>query len=255
VGTANSFFGYNAGKANTGDQNSFFGNFAGIKNTTGQNNSFFGMAAGEANTTGSGNIFIGFSSGSSNTVEHRNTFIGFAADGAAGTTNATAIGSLAKVTRSNSVVLGSINGTNSATADTNVGIGTTEPIGRLQVVTANDTNPSVIAAWDSRHFVIGGTASSGGIGMSYDQTNNVGYIEALSPNVAFRNLVLQSGSNGGNVGIGANSPTAKLQVTGGDAAISTQGNGLILRATNGPNCYRLTVDNAGALTPALIACP
>ena len=50
--------------------------------------------------------------------------------------------------------------------------------------------------------------------MSYDQTNNVGYIEALTPNVAFRNLVLQSG--GGNVGIGTGttSPTEKLSVAG-----------------------------------------
>ena len=120
-------------------------------------------------------------------------------------------------------------------------------------MTANDTDPLTIAAWDSRHFVIGGTASSGGIGMSYDQTNNVGYITALSPGVAFRSLVLQP--SGGNVGIGTTAPSAKLHVSAGDAAITTQGNGLILRATNGPNCYRLTVDNTGTLAQALVPCP
>src|SRR5262249_55409706 len=43
-----------------------------------------------------------------------------------------------------------------------------------------------------------------------DQTNQVGYIESLSPNVAWRNLVLQSG--GGNVGIGTTSPAYVLDV-------------------------------------------
>lgn len=95
-----------------------------------------------------------------------------------------------------------------------VGIGPGVPLARLQVVTAHDTNPGLISAWDSRHFVVGGPVSNGGIGMSYDQVNHVGYIEALSPNVAFRNLVLQFG--GGNVGIGTGttSPTEKLSVAG-----------------------------------------
>ncbi len=94
----------------------------------------------------------------------------------------------------------------------NVGIGTTGPLGRLQVVTTNDTAPGNIPAWDSRHFVIGTAASSGGIGLSYDQTHNVGYIEALSPSFAWRNLILQSG--GGNVGIGSTNPAGTLHVRG-----------------------------------------
>jgi hypothetical protein len=62
-------------------------------------------------------------------------------------------------------------------------------------------------------------------------------------------------TSSGNVGIGTTSPNAKLQVASGDAAITAQGNGIILRATNGSNCYRLTVDNAGTLSTALVSCP
>src|SRR5438552_3434095 len=40
----------------------------------------------------------------------------------------------------------------------NVGIGTTAPLAKLQVVTANDTNPGLIFAWDARHFVVGNSA-------------------------------------------------------------------------------------------------
>jgi hypothetical protein len=66
-------------------------------------------------------------------VENQNTFIGAHSDGTAGISNATALGYAAKVTQSNSLVLGSINYVNGATADTNVGIGTTAPTGKLHV--------------------------------------------------------------------------------------------------------------------------
>ena len=49
------------------------------------------------------------------------------------TINATAIGANATATCSNCVVIGSINGLNTATADANVGIGVTNPSQRLQV--------------------------------------------------------------------------------------------------------------------------
>lgn len=59
----------------------------------------------------------------------------------------------------------------------------------------------------------------------------------------------------GNVGVGTTSPGAKLHVAGGDAAITTQGNGLILRATDGSNCFRLTVNNSGAPSTSSVTCP
>ena len=60
---------------------------------------------------------------------------------------------------------------------------------------------------------------------------------------------------GGNVGIGTETPNARLVVSGGDAAVVTQGSGVILKATDGANCYRITVNNAGALSTAPVTCP
>src|SRR5262249_1138628 len=47
--------------------------------------------------------------------------------------NATAIGTLAEVDCGNCLVLGSVNGVNGATSDTNVGIGTSAPAAKLQI--------------------------------------------------------------------------------------------------------------------------
>jgi len=131
TGYYNSFFGINAGLANTeGLANSFFGAEAGC-DTTGDGNSFVGYHAGYWNTTGGRNSFFGQAAGLSNTTEDNNSFIGALSNGIAGITNATAVGYQASVTQSNRLVLGSIKGV--GLADTNVGIGTTAPIGRLHV--------------------------------------------------------------------------------------------------------------------------
>jgi hypothetical protein len=167
-GKLNSFFGASAGKANTtGFFNSFFGFEAGLANVTGFNNSFLGQFAGGRNVGGGSNTFLGRLSGSHNLGGNSNTAVGenadFAADNATGSSNtqlgsntriaantnsqtaigtlsrvdaenSTAIGFRARVTQSNSLVLGSISGVNGATANTNVGIGTTAPTERLHVV-------------------------------------------------------------------------------------------------------------------------
>lgn len=139
TGSQNAFFGYGSGHFNTvGANNSFFGASAGYNNDQGGNNTYLGASAG-FNSFGSlanGNTFVGVSAGSANTSGRGNTMLGFQANSPFPSTiiNATAIGSNAFVTQSNSLVLGSINGTNNATADTNVGIGTSAPTERLHVV-------------------------------------------------------------------------------------------------------------------------
>jgi len=78
TGKFNTFFGYQAGTANTtGDGNLFVGNSSGIANTIGRENIFVGTYSGNHNTTGSYNQFIGFLSGQYNTTGTENTFSGY----------------------------------------------------------------------------------------------------------------------------------------------------------------------------------
>ena len=116
-GVQNAALGYSALQANTvGTSNTAIG-YNALFNTIGHNNSGLGLSAGQTNTTGGNNTLLGH----------------YADVGAGGLNNATAIGSSAYVTQSNSLVLGAISGVNGAGSNTNVGIGTTAPTERLEV--------------------------------------------------------------------------------------------------------------------------
>jgi hypothetical protein len=138
-GFANSFFGSQAGSVNsTGQLNSFFGYNAGGSNAFGTSNAFFGVNAGRFNTIGSNNAFFGGGAGNNNILGSNNTYIGSSADGLStpfptSVSNSTAVGANAFVSRSDSLVLGSINGVNGASASINVGIGTSAPLFPLHV--------------------------------------------------------------------------------------------------------------------------
>lgn len=203
TGSFNSFFGSTdfsntgTGRLNvTGSFNSFFGHRTG-ENNNGDTNSFFGTGAGLGNTDGDSNTFIGHDAGNFNTLGSFNTTLGENADvGANNLTNATAIGSKAHVTQSNSLVLGSINGINGATANTNVGIGTTAPAFKLQVVDSLNTGLRV------QTNTAGGTVASFGSNGAFQIDN------AFASGGRF--TVLENG----RVGIGTSLPTRSLEVTG-----------------------------------------
>jgi hypothetical protein len=117
----------------TGDYNTADGAFALGLNTTASENTAVGFGALQSNL-GSNNTAVGVNAGEptnyQNTTGANNTFVG--SNSNPGTqlnlNNATAVGANSQVTASNSLVLGSINGVNGATADTTVGIGTTTPV-------------------------------------------------------------------------------------------------------------------------------
>jgi len=275
TGSWNSFVGYAAGTSNSnGNYNSFFGNQAGYSNTSGSSNSFFGLYTGISNTTGNYNAFFGSSAGSSNTTEHNNSFIGAYSDGAVGITNATAIGYLAKVTQSNSLVLGSINGVNTATADTKVGIGTTTPDRKLQIASSPGMNAElhIGGAGDEAKDVFSGM----GVDLSAGPAFNFGYSgfsfgrssgffnvrpdpSAIAPNPSLRFMTANQQrmiiTNTGNVGIGTSAPKTTFQADGGDMYVGSPGQGMILRSPDGLVCVRLTVSNTAALVSTPLACP
>lgn len=127
-GIQNTMVGDSAGKDNTGNENSMFGFIAGQNSLGGGFNSFFGSRSGAANSTGSGLSLFGANADlGSNNLQ-----------------NAGAFGLNAFVETSNSLVLGSVNGRNTATADTFVGIGTTAPDATLDIAgQLPDTPPNV----------------------------------------------------------------------------------------------------------------
>ncbi len=137
TGSDNILIGNGAGIFNEANQNVFIGSFSGNGTSTGGNNTFMGYSSGVATSGGSQNAFFGASAGSANTTGIGNTILGTNTNVAANNlTNASAIGFNATVGASNSMVLGSINGINSATSSTAVGIGTTIPRGVLDVTSS-----------------------------------------------------------------------------------------------------------------------
>jgi hypothetical protein len=212
TGGANAFVGYGAGNTNTsGSDNTFLGSLAGFNSTMGFGNTFLGAETGTNNTTGGFNAFLGFQAGFNNATGSNNTMLGYFANvGADNLTNATAIGSNAQVTQSNSLVLGSINGVHGATADTNVGIGTTAPL---------------------RTFQLGADFNALFTFSPSDGTPNAGYIRFgdktgwklhFARNRESSGGALNNGTTGvlmtiqdnGNVGIGTTVPDSLLSVNG-----------------------------------------
>lgn len=214
TGSGNSVFGHEAGPfIGSGQANSFFGLGAGFNTNNGNQNSFFGRGAGSGTTTGSNNVFAGFFSGSANTIGANNTLLGTSTNlGANNLVNAAAIGANARVDSNNSLVLGSINGVNNATADTNVGIGTTAPAYKLDVVgrTRFKQNTGQTGAINSAGFWLfqnTPNAEQAFVGMEND--NSVGFF----------------GNNGGGWGLVMNTQTGVTTIN----ALGTAGGTTLCR--------------------------
>ncbi len=202
----------------------------------GTNNLFAGALAGQSNTTGNGNSFVGTLTGQSNTTGSSNTLLGsFANVESSDLTNSTAIGAKAFVSQSNSLVLGSINGVNNATADTKVGIGTNSPTERLNVVgnglfsgtltgdslfAVNKVGIGTTAPAKSLHIKGAGdqeimleSSDTGGIKWTLQSSDGAsgGRFEIIDRNANSSRMTILSN---GFVGIGTTAPSDRLQVNG-----------------------------------------
>ncbi len=211
----NTFFGLNAGLSLTsGIENTLIGRGAGNNLTAGSENTaigyhaLFGYMSGDAGNRNiavgkwamfysnnkNNNTVVGFSSLSlpagglieetvvigyyadqeTSTVPTRSVAIGSRTK--IGAENSTAIGYRAMATQANSMVLGSINGINSATANTDVAIGTIAPRARLHIANSGgfaigDANAISTTDGQRRSIQIATDVSYGGV-----HDNHSGYL-------------------------------------------------------------------------------
>jgi len=168
----NSLFGLNAGSVNTGQNNSVFGAGA---NTwgMGSNNAYFGADAGFFGA-GNENSYFGRGAGKATFTNNLTTLIDANTETTDGTANATAIGAHAFAKATDTLVLGSVNGTNGATSEPNVGIGTTTPQTKLEVA-----NGDVYISLGGRGLILKSTT---GLSCTYIRVNDAHQLFLSSTN-------------------------------------------------------------------------
>ena len=209
----NTYVGPYAGQGQSGlsigVQNTGIGYNSMLGNTTGNFNTALGDNSLNTNADGGFNVAIGNEAGSVNISGSNNTLVGHKSNLSSGfLSNASAFGSNSFVSQSNSLVLGSINGINGASADTKVGIGTTSPSARLHV----------------RSGASGGTYSPGSQIILENNTNS--YIQLSHPDAN------ETGIISSNVSLGIRS-----------AVMFGANNSMQLRT--GGNINRFYIDNGG----------
>ncbi|HET8677933.1 MAG TPA: tail fiber domain-containing protein, partial [Blastocatellia bacterium] len=240
-GKLNSFFGANAGKANTtAHSNSFFGALAGTANTSGSFNSFFGREAGASNSSGTENSFFGSSAGFSNISGGFNSFFGaragFSNTGGLGNTFFGYFSGFDNTTGGGNSFFGTSAGSANTTGSQNSFFGTN----------AGDSNQT-----GNNNTIIGDHADTGTSGLTYATAVGARALVGQSNSLVLGSI---SGVNSCtpenncasvNVGIGTATPGAKLTVSGtGD--FDTHGAArLDLINTAAPISYLMHVTNAG----------
>lgn len=136
TGSSNTFVGSQAGLSSDGvDNNTYIGWRSGYTHISGVNVAAIGARSAESND-GNGTIAVGFRAGQF-AEGARNFYIGYQAgpqaDGSS-YQNTGAIGAYAIATQDSSIVIGGVKGINGASYGVNVGIGTTAPANRFELV-------------------------------------------------------------------------------------------------------------------------
>jgi trimeric autotransporter adhesin len=161
----------------TGTMNVALGFSALYTNTVGYNNVALGLNSLGITTNGHDNVGVGATTGGTNTTGNFNTFVGSQTDALLNNlSNATAIGFNAKVGASNSLVLGNL---------ANVGIGTSTPTNKLEVVQGTAGNSGLrltsmpnagVLSTNASGDVVNATAPNPANAMFWGLTGNTGTI-------------------------------------------------------------------------------
>jgi hypothetical protein len=240
----------------TGTNNVALGSESLKDNTTGNSNTAIGHLA-LINTNGSMNTSVGDSSGRTNTLGTLNTYLGYNSRSSftpSGLTNSTAIGANSLVTSSNSLVLGN---------NANVGIGTSSPTEKLEVVGKTKTNQLQVVTGATNGYILTSDATGNGTWQNpgsifgwgvtgnsgtNSTTNFLGTTDAqdlvFKTSNAERIRVLSTGNVGiGNVAVPSATLTINNNITGVIPAVP----GIIL-GNNGNSFIRIGKDATNFLT-------
>jgi hypothetical protein len=78
-----------------------------------------------------------------------------------------------------------------------VGIGTTAAPGKLTVSTSSANPTAGLSTWTDGYSVVspGGTSTSGGVGFSFNTTDNIGGISCATPGTAWRDLIYKASAH------------------------------------------------------------
>ena len=194
----------------TGGSNSAFGDAALVGVNAGSNNTAVGAAA-LGNTSSSNNTAVGIDAGKINQTGQYNTYIGSYAGSVSGPLTSlsysAAIGANSSVSASNAMVLGAPGSVSSAVGQVNVGIGTSAPAYRLDV-SYGDMILRGLTAFNTSGQVANLYVGDNVHGMQAVNGQGTYILSCCNPNALFV-------QDGGNVGVGTNSPTNRFTVAQG----------------------------------------
>ena len=117
----------------------------------------------------------------------------------------------------------------------NVGIGTSVPVSKLQVLMDALYNNTDLTGLS----VSNATTILKRLDMGYDGTADIAYIQSLHKGTAYKNLAINA--QGGNVGIGTSTPSSLLQVYG----LGVTGPNAVIQVTGTTNYAAYRMNNTG----------